>query len=107
MYLSGFSHTTQLLHMQYPPAHVRYTHQSMPIMVTPSKELRGIVLTAGSIHHPVMQGFTQNIIPIAMVDDLSWLILTLDRNSTGTAIIIGGVLERVNNCCSYSLQESP
>ncbi len=90
MYLSGFSHTTQLLHMQSPPVHVRCTYQSMPIVVTPSTELRGIVLTAGSIYHSVMEGLTQNIILCDGRQLISWLILTLDRNSTETAIIIVG-----------------
>ena len=35
---------------QHPPAHVRCTHQSMPIMMTLSTELRVTVPTVGGIH---------------------------------------------------------
>ena len=72
--------------MQYPLSHVRCTHQSMPIVVTLSTELRVPVPTVGGIHQV-------NIIitSTVMVHNLSWLILTLDKSSTRSLIITSGL----------------
>ena len=91
------------LYMQYPPVHVRCTHQSMPIVMTLSPELRVPVPTVGGIHLVIFQETTS----IVMEHSLNWLIPTLDKSSIRAVNIISGVLVVMGNCCSYSPQESP
>ncbi len=60
---------------QYPPFHVRYTHQSMPTEITLSVDLKVLVPTVGGIHQEVVITYYTTIIVTANNFDLLTLIL--------------------------------
>ncbi len=55
---------------QYLPVHVRCTHQSMPLGMTLSTELRVSVPTVGGIKVVFRRECLQNNMPIVMVPNL-------------------------------------
>ena len=81
----------------------------MPIDMILSTELRVVVPTVGGIQLVTFKEvvITQKIIFTVMLHNLSWLILTLDKSSTGLLTTTRGLLGGMNNSCSYSPQESP
>ena len=65
-----------LQHLLFP---VKCTHQSMPIIMTLSTELRVAVATVGGIHLVAFKWVsTQKNMSTVMAHNLNWLILTLD-----------------------------
>ena len=76
---------------QHPPVHVGCTHQSMPIVMTLSPELRVPVPTVGGIHLIIFKqvGIKKiTSIVTVMEHNSSWLISTLDKSSTPVATIL-------------------
>ena len=83
---------------------VSYTHQSMPIIMTLSLDLRLAVPTVGSIRLVLLP---PNNTSTVMAQNFNWPILTLDQSSTVAVNTMCGVLGVMGNCCSYFPQESP
>ena len=85
---------------------IQCTHQSMPIMMTLSLNVRVSVPTVGGIKVAIRE-CSQSNIPTVMVPSLNWQTQTLDKSCTSPLTIMCGLLVMLHNYCSYSPLESP